>query len=515
MARSTGIATAAALIALGNIASRVVGQLRESVTADLFGAGIDASAYALASRVPTTLYDFIVGGLVSAALVPVFSELAEKDEDELGVVAGSVFSAAALLTVVVAAVAWLFAPAIGTLMTLTAGPSPVRDTTTTLIRWMLPATVLMAGSGLITGLLQARRSFLLPAFATAAFNVGIISGAWALSGAIGVRSLAVGMVLGAGMQVLLQLPGLRGTRLRAGLRLGHPAVRRIGRLYVPVLIGLGFGLVGTSVDAALASGIAPDAPAVMRYATTLVQLSLGIIATAVSLAVLPTLARQGTDAADLDDYRRTLTLGLKVVLLLILPVTAALAALARPIVVLLFQHGEFTRVNTATTTRALLFYLPSLVAAAVDQPLIFAFYARKNTLLPNLVNGAAILTYLLVAFGTVRLLGLYGLILANGLQWTIHALLMLWFAHRRLNALRGQALGTAFGKGLIASVAAGALGYGAVALLPSPEGKLAALSAIALGGTVIAFAYGAFVWMLRMDALDLLVLGVRRRLSRA
>src|SRR5919202_5300955 len=150
------IAVAALLIALGNIASRVVGQVRESVTAGLFGAtgGVDASAYALASRVPTTLYDFIVGGLVSAALVPVFAELAERDEDELGVVAGTVFATAILLTIAFAAVAWLFAPRIGTVLTLAAGPSPLRTTTVALVRRMLPATVLMASSGLITGLLQ-------------------------------------------------------------------------------------------------------------------------------------------------------------------------------------------------------------------------------------------------------------------------------------------------------------------------------------------------------------------------
>src|SRR4051794_8873120 len=165
------IAAAAALIAVGSIASRVIGQVRESVTSGLFGAtgGVDASAYALASRVPTTLYDFIIGGLVSAALVPVFAELAERDEHELGVVAGTIFTVTTLLILVLAGLGWIFAPALGKLLTLSAGESPLRTTTTSLIRWMLPATLLMAGSGLITGLLQSRRQFLRPAFATAVF----------------------------------------------------------------------------------------------------------------------------------------------------------------------------------------------------------------------------------------------------------------------------------------------------------------------------------------------------------
>ncbi len=508
-----GIVIAAALIALGNIASRVVGQVRESVTANFFGTGVDAGAYALASRVPTTLYDFIVGGLVSAALVPVFAELAERDERELGVVAGTIFCTAALLATLAATLVWIFAPGVGALMTQQ--PGPLRDTTTTLIRWMLPATVLMATSGLITGLLQARRQFLLPAFATTVFNGGIILGAWTLARTWGVRSLAVGMILGATFQVLLQLPGLRGTPLKPGFRLNNPEVRRIGRLYAPVLVGLSFALVGTLVDARLASEAGTGAPAVMRYATTLIQLALGIIATAVSLASLPTLSRQGADDSDLVAYRQTLSLSLKAVLFLILPATAALAALAQPVIMLVFQQGEFGLEDTRITTLALLCYLPSLIAAAVDQPLIFAFYARKNTLLPNLVNGAAILTYLVVAFATIARLGVYGLILANGMQWGIHALLMLWFAHRRLDAIRDQGLVTAFTKGSIASAVAGMAAYGIVLLLGGTAStKQAALLLIGAGGVTLGIVYLAAARLLRIEALDVFTAGVRRRLAR-
>ena len=513
-----GIAMAAALIAIGNIASRVLGQIRESVTADFYGTSIDASAYALAARVPTTLYDFIVGGLVSAALVPVFSDLAERDENELGVVAGTVFTVATLTIGVVAALGWVFAPQIGAVMTMTAAPEqlPVlRATTISLVRWMLPATVLMALAGLITGLLQARRQFLRPAFATTVFNVGIIVGTIGLNSIIGVRSLGAGMILGAALQVILQAPGVRGIRLRPHLRLTHPEVRRIGRLYVPVVIGLSFALVGTTVDTILAAGVQQGAPAVMRYATTLVQLALGIIATAVSLAALPTLARQGADADNLDMFRRTLMLGIKVVLLLILPATTLMAALAQPIVVLLFEQGEFGAAETAFTARALLLYLPSLVAAAIDQPLIFAFYARRNTLLPNLVNGVAILMYLVVAFATVGSYGVYGLILANGVQWVAHALLMLWFAHRRLDALHGQGFGTALVKGTVASSVAGLVVYGLNLVLSTPNPtKLSALVVIVIGGIVGGAIYWALAARLRLEALTVLTAGVSERLAR-
>jgi putative peptidoglycan lipid II flippase len=272
---------------------------------------------------------------------------------------------------------------------------------------------------------------------------------------------------------------------------------------------------GTLVDAALASGRRPGSAAIMRYATTLVQLALGIISTAVSLAALPTLSRQGADESDLVEYRRTLALSLKVVLLLILPATAVLAALAQPIIVLLFQQGAFGRTDTGFTTLALLCYLPSLIAAAVDQPLIFAFYARKNTLLPNLVNGAAIATYLLVAFASVSRLDVYGLILANGMQWGIHALLMIWFAHRRLDAIRGHGLVEAFAKGLLASAIAGACGYGIFLLLGGHAArKIDALFMIAAGGATIGAVYLLLARLMRLEALEVLLSGVRRRVAR-
>lgn len=507
-----GIAVAALLIALGNIASRVLGQARESVISKLFGLSVESGAFALAARVPTTLYDLLVGGLVSAALVPVFSELADRDEHELGRVAGTIFTVATLLMITLAAITWLSAPIFGRLF-----DANIRALTVTLIRWMLPATVFMALAGLLTGLLQARRRFLLPAFSTATFNLGIIVGGLTLTSALGVRGLAVGMSLGALGQVLIQVPGLRGTRLRPGLALGHPEVRRIGRLYLPVLLGLSFSLIGTAIDSVLVSPLNGGAAAAQqRYATTLIQLALGIVATAISLAALPTLARQGSDPADLREYRRTLALSIKALLLLLLPVTALLAALAFPISSLLFQFGRATAQDAAAIATALLWYLPMLIAAGIDQPLIFAFYARRNTLLPNLVNGGAIAAYLVVALLTVRRLGVYGLILGNVAQWWVHALLMLWFAHRRLDALRGQRLGEALVKGLSASVAAGVICFILYQALFGAlgHGKLGALTSIlGLGGLGVV-AYLSLAYYLKIEALRVFASALRRRRRR-
>jgi len=155
-----------------------------------------------------------------------------------------------------------------------------------------------------------------------------------------------------------------------------------------------------------------------------------------------------------------------------------------------------------------------LVAAGVDQPLIFAFYARRNTLLPNLVNGAAIAAYLVTALLLVEQLGVYGLILGNVAQWWTHALLMLWFAHRRLHALRSQRLGEALWKGLFASAIAGLVCFGLYRMTGTLETKLATLAQIVGIGLVGVVVYLATVRLLRLEAAGIFGAGLAARLHR-
>ncbi|MEN9935024.1 MAG: hypothetical protein RLZZ387_1603 [Chloroflexota bacterium] len=512
------IALAALLIAAGNIASRLIGLVREATIAGVFGRGPEVAAFTAASTVPTILYDLLVNGAISAALVPVLSAYAEKDEAELWRVASTVFGVALLsLSGVCALLVWQAPLAV----TVLAGgfPTDVRDLTVQMTRLLLPSAVLMGLSGLITALLYARQRFLLPAFTTSAFNLGIIAGALALTPALGPMSLVVGVLLGSALQVALQLPGLRGMRGAAGgprpsllhFDLGHPGVRRILRLYAPVALGIGFSLVGIVLDRNLASRLDTAVLPTMRYATTLIQLPLGLVAAAVSFAVLPTLSRQA-EAREEADFRRTLAMGIKVVLLLILPAAAGLAALAGPVVALLFERGDFGPEDTLATARALLLYLPGLPAAAVDQMLLFAFYARQRTLTPNLVQGAAIGIYAVTALALLGAgLGIEALVLGNTAQWIGHLLILLLLAPRVVD-LGGLRLGEALIKSALASAALFLVAWGATRLLGPGAHPLVT---VLLGGGAGAALYGGLCLALRVEALEFFVGAVRRRVRRA
>lgn len=508
----SSIAVAALLIAVGNIASRLLGLGRMSVIAYFFGRSPEIDAYTAALTVPITIYDLLINGAISAALVPVFSEYAEGDEREFWRIVSSIINIALLaLALVVGVIIWQ-APLVVNLLVQSSRPE-LRPLTISLVRMMLPAVLFMGLSGLITSVLYARKKFLLPAFAVAMFNAGIIMGAVLFHKQLHVTSLAIGMLIGAIGQVALQMPGLRGIRYHPMLNLQNPVVRRVLRLYAPVAMGISFSMVGTLIDRWLASGF-ETALATMQFATTLIQFPLGLIAAAISLAVLPTLSRQDA-ASDEESFRHTLGMGIKVVLLLVLPATAGLAALNSPITSLLFERGAFAADDTAITATALLFYLPSLPAAAVDQLLIFAFYARKNTLTPNLVQGGAIIIYLLTVLPLLAFtkLGFMALIIGNSAQWIGHMLLMLWLFRRHVS-LSGLRIGESFIKSLFASVVM------AVGIFVTVQGCQRWLSDVpyqtmvhlAIAGGVGVVLYGGVCLLVRVEALSFFVLRLQQSL---
>ncbi|MCU0495004.1 MAG: murein biosynthesis integral membrane protein MurJ [Chloroflexaceae bacterium] len=502
------IAIAALLISLGNVASRLLGLGRQSAIAFFFGRGLEVDAYTLAWNIPNNIYELLINGAISAALVPVLSEYAEGDKEEFWRVVSGIFNIALLVLGALLALAAWQAPF---LIALQVDPTQaaLRPLATELLRLLLPAVFVMGLSGLMLATLYARRTFLFPAFAGAIFNLGIIIGAALFHQQLGVTALAVGALIGALGQVIIQSFGFRGLRYHATFGLDHPAVRRMLLLYGPVALGVFFSIVGTTIDRRLASQF-PAAPSTMYYATTLIQFPLGLIASAVSMAVLPTLSRQSA-ADDRESFRRTLAMGLKVVLLLVLPAAAGLAALASPIVALLFQRGQFAATDTAATALALLFYLPGLPAAALDQVLLFAFYARKNTLLPNMVQGAAIIFYLLSALPLLFFtqLGFLALVLGNSVQWISHALI-LYMLMRRDTAFGGLRLGEAALKSLLASAGMAAVVYG-VAL---GSGELPHLAQLLLAGGVGVLVYLGLAAALRVEALNFFVDALRSRLQR-
>jgi putative peptidoglycan lipid II flippase len=449
---------AAAVIATGNVLSRGLGLVRDVVIASTFGATAGTDAFVIARTLPTQLYDLLVGTVSTAAFVPVLVKHA-RDERQFWRLVGAIFSLAGLAFVSLAALLALFAaPLIGILGS--GFPSDdQRALAVQLTRIALISVVLQGLAGVLTSALYARQRFTLPAFATATYNLGIIAGILLLAPLLGVQALAVGLVLGALGQFLLQASGLRDfwRVYRPHIDLADPSIRRILKLAGTVAAGLVVTMIGQWIDRNLGARLAEGSLSSMEYATRVIQFPLGIVALAISFAILPTLsAFNDRTAESLRGYREALLFGLKLVLLLMLPALAVMAALAFPMISIIYERNAFSPADSARTAAVFVAYSPQLPLTGIDSLLINAFYARQNARTPVLVGVVCVGLYLVTALTLIGPLGVVGLALANAVQNSSHALILLVLLQRALPGLR---LGAALGPFLARTLPATALVY--------------------------------------------------------
>jgi putative peptidoglycan lipid II flippase len=437
------VATAAAVIGFGNILSRGLGLLRDVVIASTFGATAGTDAFVFARTIPQILYDLLVGTVNTAAFVPVFVQYLH-DERQFWRLVGAIFSLAGLAFVVLAVTLAAFAEPLLTIIGAGFSSADERALAVALMRIALVSVVFQGLAGVLTSALYAQNRFTLPAFAIATYNVGIIVGVLLLAGPLAYQALPVGLIIGALAQFLLQASGVRRfwSVYRPHIDLSDPGVRRILSLAGTVAAGLVVTASAQLIDRNLALRLPEGNLTSMEYATRIIQFPLGIVGLAVSFAILPTLSRSGTGPdSSLAEYRAALVFGIKLVLLLMLPALAIVAALSQPLIAVVFERNAFQQADTARTAAIFLFYSPQLPFTAVDYLLINAFYARQNARTPVLVGVVCVFIYLAVALATIGPLQARGLALANAIQNSSHALILLWLLRRALPGLRlGSAL---------------------------------------------------------------------------
>jgi putative peptidoglycan lipid II flippase len=492
------IVRAATLTSLGSLSSRVVGLLRETVKSFFFGNGQAASAYELASNLPSSFYDLLVGGMLSSALVPTLSRLAANEGDdetrrrEFGSLLGALIGLAMLVLFVVTGVLWIAAYPIAVFR---GGANQDAAQLASLLRITIPAILFMNLSGLLTAALQARRRFGFTAFTATVFNLSMIACMVLFERWLGVTALAIGMLVGSIAQVLLQLPGLRGVPIRVSLNWRHPGVSQIVRLFLPVAGGLVLSIIAAEVSYIASSQISAEGPSTMRYAAQVIQFPLGMIVSAVSIATLPALS-----SASGESFKSTLASGLRLMIVLIAPASVGLFLLARPVIALLFQHGAFDAAATADTAAALRSAVPNLLFAALDVPFIYAFYALRDTRTPTFVGLVSTLSYgaILAIMALLDRAGLpvftlNNLILANSIKTGIDAALMGPLLWRKVGGLSGYGVSRLAARVLAATIACGVVIWAANMLLEAQFG-LASLPArlIVLAGSASA---GAAVYL--------------------
>src|SRR5438874_6296168 len=517
------VARASAIMIGTLVASRILGWLRLSVIGAKFGETPDLDAFIAAFKIPDAIFGLLVAGALASAFIPVFTGyLAREREAEAWRVASSVLNALLILLVAFSAVMWLAAPA---LVPTVVAPGFAKDPrqlqlTIDLTRLMLLSPIFMGLSSLTTGILNSYRQFLSGATAPVVYNLVIIL--FTVFGApfLRIHAVALGVVVGALLMSLVQLPELtfRRTRYSFSLDLSHAGVRDVMRLAGPRTLALGAVQIVFFVDTYLATGMASGSLTALVYANQLLLLPLGVFSIAISAAVFPPLSHYAS-LGQVGRMRDTVQQAIRWILFLTPPTAIVMIVLRRPIVNLLFQYGSFGPEAREATQAAFLFYSLGLAGHALVQILARVYFASRDTQTPLALTLISIGLNVVLSVSLAPFIGINGLALANSIATLVEAALLFILLASRAR-LRLVGLGVSTLKQISASLLMGVAMFGFIRvtnlpfdLFVDPPKLVLALQTIlaaAVGGLV----YLAAAYLLRIGELQEIVTVVRARLMR-
>lgn len=521
---SERLAKSAGLNSLATLSSRLLGLVRDSVLAYLFGTGMAADAFYIASRLPNLVRDLFAEGAMSAAFVPTFTRYLKTDGRAAAWRLGNlVLNGLILATGLIVIVGIIFAEPLLLLMPddfADADGGAKLELTVQLARLTMPFLTLVAIAVALAGMLNSLRRFFIPALSPALYNVAVIISAVAfvpVAQRLGwhpIFGVAVGSLLGGVLQIATQVPSLyrEGFRYQPILSFSDPGMRTILTLMGPATLGVAAGQINVLVNTVLAAG---DQGAVssLQYAFRLMYLPIGLFGVAIATVSLPEVARQATSAS-FDELRRTVSSSLRMMLMLCVPAAAGLIALAGPIVELIYERGQFDAASTTATATALMFYAPGVIGYSIVKIVAPCFYALQNARTPVIISLTTIAVNIVLNLTLFPIMGFQGLALGTSVASVFNAVALLVFLSRRIDGIDAARIGVALLKIAGAAVVMGAAAWWTehwLSISVTSNAIVRVFGAITAG--VIVLAAGAWVLRLRefLDAVTRVTARFTRR----
>ncbi len=513
------MARAAVLLMITVILSRILGYGREVALYTEFGQNYMTDAYRAAFSIPDFIYMLLVGGALSAALIPVFSAYIATGRDDDGWRSASiVLNYTIIILIILIIIAYLYTrPLINILVP--GIPEPYNSLAVHLTHIMFVQTFFMALNGLAMGVLNSHHHFFTPALGSLLYNVAIIGLGLALVDRLGIAAFSYGVVLGAIINFLVQIPALRrvGMRYYFSFDYRDEGFRQIMILMLPVLAGLGAVQLSLFVTQNLASGLAPGTVSALALAQRIMNLPLGIFAVSIAVAIFPTLTSLSA-RGELEMFKRTSSLGIRAVFLLTIPASLGLIALGEPVIKLLFEQGKFTASAVTITNEALLYYCLGMFAYSSLQVLNRSFYALKDTISPVVAAVITIAFNILLSMKLVGSMGHVGLALSYSLAGILSLLFLLIILRQKMGKIGVTVLIKSFtislGASLIMFLAVRNITAYSLHLLTfgSKLNLLIGVSAGVLSGAIV---YGAIIYLFKLEESELVLGILRKKLHRA
>ncbi len=510
------VGRALSTIGSATLLSRVLGFARDMVIALVFGAGTTTDAFLVALRIPNMMRRLLGEGALSAAVIPVVTEYAgHRSRAELLRMLRALLGATLLVLTVVTALGIAAAPELVRVM----APGFTRDPgqaglSASLTRVMFPYLVLVALSALAMGVLHAHARFFTPALGPAVQNVGIIVCVALLANRVSPAILApaIGVVLGGLGQLAVQLPTLSrcGCLVTPSGEIGHPAVRQVGRLLLPAVVGLASVQVNVFVNTLLASLLPPGSISFLYYADRVMELPLGVFGIALASAALPTMARQAA-ARDLGALAATLGFGLRWSFFIAVPATLGLVVLRTPITRVLFERGQFTAADTLATAEALKWFALGLAGMSAARSAAQVFYALQEPMVAVRLGVVSVAVNIVAAFTLMGPLGHAGLAAAAALASYVNLGTLLWAGRCRLGPIGGMAILRTVVRTAVASTSLVLACLGSLWLWPIAPGIMVDATWLLCTIVLAGLAFAGSAWCLRAPELGIMSRSLLRR----
>jgi putative peptidoglycan lipid II flippase len=449
----------ALIIGLAFVISRVLGIARDTLLSRRFGAGAELDAYYAAFRIPDLVFLGVMAIAFGAAFIPVFGGFLAKGENEQAWrLSSAVIELAMFATALLCILAFILA---GPLMRNVIAPDlPARvmpDAIATM-RILLLSPVFIGLGIAAKGILESQDLFTLPAIAPVAYNAAIILGILFLAPSMGITGVATGAVIGAGLHILVQVPGLlhSGFRFLPSIRpLGVEGVTEVVRLLGPRVIGQAAFQINFIWVTSLASSAGEGRVSAMNLGWQMLMLPHGLIALSISTVIFPRMARlyeQGKTA----EMRGVFTQALSPLLFLTIPAAIGLYEFRYGIVAALFQYGRFDAADTILVASAIEFLAFGLVFYALVEVSARIFYAMKDTRTPVIAGVIIILVNMVIGYLLLDTLGHVGLAIGLTASTGVEAAILLVVLRKRIGPLDAS-FGGWLGKVLLATAAMAAM----------------------------------------------------------
>lgn len=435
MKETRTIIKTAGFMAVATFLAKVCGLIRDMLIAAFFGTGMEADAYLAATKLPTTLFDLVIGGVISAAFIPIFNSVLKKEDKKSALVFANRFIGMVLL---VTGLITIFGIAFSDKLIYLMAPSFDREThrlAMHLSSIMFPMIICTGLAFSFVGILQSFGEYNIPAIMSLVSNLAVILYFIIFGKRFGVYGLAVTMVIAWSLQVFIQIPSLIKFEFnfRPQINFKDENVKSAMKLALPMLVSTWVQPLYTIVNTRLASGIERGVSS-LEYANRLYIVITGVFSFVITNLLFPKMSRAYAQGES-DEAKEMLVASLKAVTLIILPIAAVCGALSKPIIALLYQHGGFTYADTLRTCGALSCYAFGMIALSYNEILSKSFFSMQNSKTPMINAIISMVANIVTAYSLSGRLGISGLAIAAAVGSYVNAILNYVFMKKYYNTL--------------------------------------------------------------------------------